>query len=73
MLRGAAPNAATPAQIQFRSKGAKRWRKLRTVNAGGQGNYLNARVRPPRSGSLRLSWRNGAKTQVSRAASITVR
>ena len=73
MLRGAAPGAATPAQLQFRSKGGKRWRTLRTVKARGERNYLNATARPPRSGSLRLKWRNGAKTLVSRSAPITVR
>jgi hypothetical protein len=73
MLRGAAPGAVVTAQVQFRSKGRKRWRKLRTVKAGGERNYLNAQVRPPRSGSLRLYWRNGGKTLVSRAAPVVVR
>jgi hypothetical protein len=73
MLRGAAPGAVTTAQVQFRSKGGKRWRKLRTVKAGGERNYLNARVRPPRSGALRLYWRNANKTLVSRSAPVVVR
>jgi hypothetical protein len=73
MLRGAAPNATVSARVQFRSKGGKRWRTLRTVKARGERNDLNTRVVPPRSGSLRLRWRKGKTTVVSRTASITVR
>ena len=73
MLRGAGPDATVSARVQFRSKGGKRWRTLRTVRARGERNFLNTRVVPPRSGSLRLRWRNGKTTLVSRAAPITVR
>jgi hypothetical protein len=72
MLRGAAPNAVIAAQVQFRPKGAKRWRKLRTVKVTGERNYLNTRVRPPGTGSLRLYWRNANKTLVSRSAPVVV-
>ncbi len=73
MLRGAKAGAVTSAQVQFRSKGSKKWRKLRTAKSTGVRNYFNTTVRPPRSGSLRLSWRNAGKTLVSRSAPVTVR
>jgi hypothetical protein len=73
LLRGAKPGANASARIQFRSKGAKKWRTLRTAKSTGVRNYLNSSVRPPRSGSVRLLWRNGKATLTSRAAAITVR
>lgn len=73
LLRGAKPGAVVAAQIQFRGKGRKKWRTLRTVNATGERNYLNARVRPPGNGSLRLRWVNGSKALASRAAPVSIR
>ncbi len=73
MLRGAKAGAAVAASVQFRGKGSKRWRTLRTARSKGVRNYVNTTVRPRRSGSLRLRWSNGAKPLVSRSAPVTVR
>jgi hypothetical protein len=73
MLRGAKPGVVAVASIQFRAKGHKKWRTLRTARSKGVRNYLNSSVRPPSSGSLRLRWSNGGKPLASRAAPITVR
>jgi hypothetical protein len=73
LLRGAKPRANVRAQIQFRGKGRKRWRTLRTVKSTGDRNYLMTNVRPPGSGSLRLRWKHGSKTLASRAAPVSVR
>jgi cellulase (glycosyl hydrolase family 5) len=72
LLRGAKAGVAATAQVQFRAKGRKKWRTLRTVKSRGERNYLMTKVRPPGSGSLRLRWRNGANTLASRAAPVTV-
>jgi hypothetical protein len=72
LLRGAKAGTNAPAQVQFRPKGRKKWRTLRTAQATGVRNYLNTKVRPPGSGHLRLRWRNGARTLVSRSAPISV-
>jgi hypothetical protein len=73
MLRGAKPGVVAVASIQFRAKGHKKWRTLRTARSKGVRNYLNSSVLPPSSGSLRLRWSNGGKPLASRAAPITVR
>jgi hypothetical protein len=73
LLRGAKPGAGAAAQVQFRPKGRKKWRTLRTVKSTGERNYLMTKVRPPGSGSVRLRWRNGANTLASRAAPVSVR
>jgi hypothetical protein len=73
LLRGAKAGVATSAQVQFRGRGRKRWRTLRTVKSKGVRNYVNTTVRPRSSGSLRLRWTNGSKVLASRAAPITVR
>jgi len=73
MLRGGKAGTAPSARIQFRAKGSKKWRTLRTVKSKGPRQYIETTARPPRSGSLRLSWRSGAKTLNSRAAPVTVR
>lgn len=73
LLRGAKTGTRPSARIQWRPKGAKRWRTLRTVKSKGVRNYLETSVRPRSSGHLRLRWRNGSRTVVSRSAPITVR
>jgi hypothetical protein len=73
LLRGAKPGASPAAHVQFRAKGRKKWRTLRTVTAPGERNYLNTTVRPPSTGSLRLRWQNAGKPLVSRAAPVTVK
>jgi hypothetical protein len=73
MLRPLKPGTTQSVRVQFRARGAKRWRTLRTVRVGGLRHYLNTRVRVPRSGSVRLLWRSGNRPRGSRAAPITVR
>jgi hypothetical protein len=72
LLRAAKVGSTTAAQIQWRPQGGKRWRTLRTVKVGGVRHFLNAKVRVPGSGNLRLRWIDGRPT-VSRSAPITVR
>jgi len=72
MLRGAKAGTTPSARVQFRSKGRKKWRTLRTAKSKGPRQYLETTVRPPGSGSIRLSWRNGTKTTYSRSAPVTV-
>ena len=73
MLRPAGAGATERARIQFRARGAKRWRTRKTVTVRGPRHYFETRVTVPASGSLRISWRHGAKTLTSRAAPITAR
>jgi hypothetical protein len=57
LLRPAAPGERPQAEIQYRRRGAKRWRRLRTVTASGPRNAIEARVRIPRgAGALRVGW-----------------
>ncbi|MDQ3850771.1 MAG: cellulase family glycosylhydrolase [Actinomycetota bacterium] len=70
-LRGTARRSV---RIQWRGRGSKHWRTVGTRTlGGGPRRYLDTRVRVPRSGSLRLRWRNGKRSVVSRSAAITVR
>ena len=73
LVRGAKAGTRPPVQMQWRPRGRKGWRTRRTVRVGGLRHYLNAQVRVPSSGHLRLRWRNGSRTVVSRSAAITVR
>jgi hypothetical protein len=72
LLRGAQAGTTPNAQVQWRPRGGKRWRTLRTVKATGVRHFVNTKVRVPSSGSLRLRWIDGRPT-VSRAAPIIVR
>jgi hypothetical protein len=72
LLRGAKAGTTPNAQVQWRPRGAKRWRTLRTVKAAGVRHFLNTNVRVPSSGNLRLRWIDGQPT-VSRSAPIIVR
>ena len=71
MLRPAAPTARVRAHIQFRVRGAKRWRTRKTVTVRGPRHYFETRVTVPASGYLRISWRNGSRTLTSRTADVT--
>ena len=73
MLRPAKPGTTHSVRVQWRARGSKRWRTLRTVRVGGPRHYFNTRVRVRRSGALRLLWRDGSRPRGSRAAPITVR
>jgi len=54
-LRPAAPNANVPAQIEFRGAGGG-WRALRAVTARGSRGYVNASVRVPGAGRVRIAF-----------------
>jgi len=73
LLRAASPGKRVRAKIQFRAKGAKRWRTRKTVTARGSRKYVRARVSLPRSGSVRLRWRNAGKTVLSRSVTVRIR
>jgi hypothetical protein len=73
LLRGAKAGTTPAAQVQWRPRGAKRWRTLRTVRVGGVRHFLNTKVRVRATGQLRLRWSNGRRPNASRPAEITVR
>lgn len=54
-LRPAAPYAEVPAQIEFRGAGGD-WRTLRTITARGARAYVDAHVRVPGSGRVRIAF-----------------
>jgi hypothetical protein len=72
MLRGAAPTARPAVSLQWRPRGAKRWRTRRTLRVSGPRGYFNATMTVPSSGFVRLRWVNGHKALASRAARVTV-
>jgi hypothetical protein len=71
MLRPAEATARVRANVQFRARGAKRWRTRKTVTVGGPRHYFQTRVTVPATGYLRISWRNGTRTLTSRNANVT--
>ena len=71
MLRPAATTARVRANIQFRARGAKRWRTRKRVTVGGPRHYFETRVTVPATGYLRIAWRHGSRTLTSRNASVT--
>jgi hypothetical protein len=71
MLRPAEANTRVRASIQFRARGAKRWRTRKSVTVRGNRHYFETRVTVPATGYLRISWRNGARTLTSRTANVT--
>jgi hypothetical protein len=54
-FRPAAPYAQVPAQIEFREAGGD-WRTLRALTAGGSRGYIDARVRVPGAGRVRIAF-----------------
>ncbi|MDP1847793.1 MAG: cellulase family glycosylhydrolase [Solirubrobacteraceae bacterium] len=71
MLRPAAPTTRERASIQFRARGAKRWRTRRTVTVRGPRHYFETRVTVPSTGYLRIRWTHGSRTLTSRTANVT--
>ncbi|HEV2786008.1 MAG TPA: hypothetical protein VGV67_06445, partial [Solirubrobacteraceae bacterium] len=72
MLRPAAPAARVRVQIQFRQRGAKRWRTRKRITVGGPRHYFNTSLRVTRAGSVRILWSNGGRAVASRAVSVVV-
>jgi len=74
MLRPASPSASrVRVQIQFRSRGARKWRTRVTRSASAPRHYVRTRLRVTRSGSVRLRWKNGTRQVTSRSVSVSVR
>jgi hypothetical protein len=71
-LRPAAPRARLRAFLEFRRKGSRRWRRVRTLRTRSLRNFVSARVRARASGHWRLSWPTRAGTVRSRSASVRV-
>ncbi len=60
-------------RIELRQDGRRRWRRLASVLTEPRRGYLEARVRPRRSGLVRLAWRSpGGRVLHSRAVHIRV-
>jgi hypothetical protein len=74
LLRLAPNGPAHRVQVQFRRLRSKRgFRRLRTLTTKPGRGYLDARVRPPGSGHLRLAWRSAnGRTHYSRSVRVTV-
>ena len=52
-----AVNGSRPAvEVQFRRRGSKRWRRVKTVTGDADRGYVNTRMRLRRSGAVRLAW-----------------
>ena len=73
MLRPAAPATRVRVQIQFRPRGAKRWRTHKRIMVGGPRHYFETRLRLTRRGSVRILWVNRGRATVSRTVSVNVR
>ena len=73
MIRPAKESTRKRVRIQWRPRGAKRWRTIATRTARGPRHYLVANVRVRRTGALRVRWHDGKRPRVSRAAPIRVR
>jgi len=71
LLRSATAGTKVKVRIQFRSRGAKKWRTRKTVRAKGSRHYVRTRVSVRRSGYFRLRWKNATKTVLSRSVAVT--
>lgn len=72
MLRAAKSSARPKVSIQSRSKGAKRYKTRKRMKVRGRGHVFNTTVRVPKSGYIRLRWRNGSRTLVSHPERVRV-
>ncbi|MDP2712851.1 MAG: cellulase family glycosylhydrolase [Solirubrobacteraceae bacterium] len=72
MLRPAAAGTRVRANLQFRATGTKTWRTRKTVTVSGPRHHFETRMVVPRTGFVRIHWRNGSRTLTSRAAQVTV-
>ena len=72
-LRPARNGASLVADVEFRPRGSRAWKRVRRVAVRSFRNTLLQRVRIARSGSLRLTWRDPAgagRAQRSRAVDV---
>jgi hypothetical protein len=56
LIRPAANGTTQRATVEFRSRSAKTWRRVRTLTAEKGRGYVDARVRLPGTGRVRLRW-----------------
>ena len=66
LLRSAPNGKAAKARVQFRAKGSRRWRTVKTVTTKNRRNYLTTSVRVRGKGAIRVRYGSAA----SRAASV---
>jgi hypothetical protein len=76
LVRSAPRDTEQQVAIQFQAAGSTRFRTLKTVTTQRARAYVDARVRAPGSGSVRLAWTDPGGTHdtfYSRAAAVRVR
>lgn len=73
LLRPANVPGKVKVRIQFRSKSSKKWKTRKTVSAKAPRHFVRTKVGVTRSGYIRLRWKNGTKTVLSRSIRVTVR
>ena len=66
LVRPAPFGARVPVEVQFRARGSKTWRRIKTVYTSGERNTVRTRLTVRRRGALRLRWERIA----SRAARV---
>jgi hypothetical protein len=72
-VRLAPYGAAETVQVQLRRQHGRAFRTIATVPTDGRRGYVDARVRIPASGSLRLAWTRPGARQVIYSRSVGVR
>lgn len=75
LLRPAENGRPATAELQYRPRGSRRWRRLRRVTTRDRRNYLQSSVRVRRSGHVRVRFTPPGRTTPvsSRAAAVRVR
>jgi hypothetical protein len=71
MTRPAAPTSRVRVQVQFRPRGAKRWKTRKRVTVGGPRHYFETRLRITSSGYVRILWSNAGRAVASRPVAVT--
>jgi hypothetical protein len=71
LVRPATNNARVRVELQVRT-GRGAYKRLETLTASRARAYVDTKITPSRSGSVRLVWRNGAQTLSSRSVSFSV-
>jgi hypothetical protein len=62
-LRIAADGARLAAQVQFRPRGSRSWKKVASVTVANPRGFVERLVRMRRSGSFRIAWQGGPVTR----------
>ncbi len=69
MVRPAVNNKRTRVEIHVRSRRGK-YKRVKTVAASRGRAYVDTKIKPRRSGAVRLVWRDGGETITSRSVSF---